>query len=76
MLLVCVKVHNFLLKCINDEKCSLYWHTVRQALLNHFENIMRLISISVFWSIMKVITTLKITYNDSLKFFTQLIIRL
>ena len=75
-LLVCVRVHDFSSKCANDEKCSLYWHTVRQALSNWSENIMKLIDISVLWSIVRVVTTSKTVYNNSLKFFTQLVSRL
>ena len=76
MLLVCVKVHNFSLKCANDKKCSLYWCAVRQALSNWSEDIMRLINVSVFWSIVRAVTILKTVYNDSSKSFTQLVSRL
>ena len=37
---------------------------------------MRLISVSVFWNIIRAVTTLETMYNDSLKFFTQLVMRL
>ena len=70
MLLVCVKVYNFSSKCANDEKCSLYWCAVKQALLNQSEDIMRLIDISISWSIMRAAVTSKTVYNDSSKFFT------
>ena len=57
MLLVCIKVHNFSSKHANDKKCLLYWYVVKQALLNQSENIMRLTDILIFWSIVRVITT-------------------
>ena len=76
MLLVCVKVHNFSSKCTNDKKCLLYWYIVKQALSNQSENIMRLINILVFQSIVRAVTTLKTAYNNSLKFFTQLVSKL
>ena len=76
MLLVCVRVHNFSSKCTNDKKCSLYWHAVRQALSNQSEDIMRLIDVSVLWSIVRAAATLKTAYNDSSKSFTQLVSRL
>ena len=76
ILLVHVKVHDFSLKCANDEKCSLYWYAMRQALLNQFKNIMRLTDVLMFWNIVKAITTSETVYNDSLKSFTQFIIRL
>ena len=75
-LLVCIRVHDFSLKCTKNEKCSLYWCTVRQALSNWSEDVMRLISVSVFQSIVRVVTTLKTVYNDSSESFTQLISKL
>ena len=43
---------------------------MRQALSNQSKDVMRLIDILVFWSIMRAAATSEIVYNNSSKSFT------